>query len=218
MKYIFFIFFNSFCFSQVSDFEEILIDDMCKTFIENDGIQDSLRVEMMYEKHLYPYFTTIEEEKIDSVGMSIYFRLQKRCPQFLNFLNQIEPLNSGETEFLDEKLQSVLKKDELRKFKKTAEFYYVEDDGLSTKVKIRNGIWKEAFDNDTFSMNKISWLKENKFELTFLESNNEVKKSLSKKGEKYCYEIIAYENDYFLIQYEIPQINQFVVFKLHIQD
>ena len=56
--------------------------------------------------------------------------------------------------------------------------------------------------------------KRNRFELEFIESNNVNRKSFSKKGEKYLYQVLSKENNYYWIMVEIPGQNRLVKFKL----
>lgn len=213
--FAFCILLSSMTIAQISEFEDNLINDMCETFKETSNLSDSLRVENMYLKHLYPYFDQIEENKIDSVGMSIYYRLQVKCPEFLDFLNQVDPKQDGETTLVNEKPISKISLEELNEFKNRTEFHYIDNDGKIAKVKIENNLWVETFEDGTFSKNQMTWASPAEFNLTFIESNNPIKKSLSKKGEVYEYWIVSVENDVYKIAYEIPKINQFVIFKLY---
>lgn len=68
--------------------------------------------------------------------------------------------------------------------KSASELYYFDYEGNKTIVKIEDNNWIEYFIDESFSKLKLYWIKNNDFNLEFLESNNSMKNHLVEK-EKY---------------------------------
>lgn len=202
-----------FCFSQTHISEDELINNMCNEFTNSTNFSDSARVENIKNKFLVPYLKKYETAKVDSVAISIYFRLQRNCESFSRFLDKIDPQENWEEvrEMPISKLSNV-EKDE---FLKKSNFFYLEGNGDKTEVRINKGFWIERFVDGTFSKNKMVWKNESDFELEFIESNNEGRKGFSRKGDKYFYRIIDTKDNFYRIAAEISNQNRVLVFKLY---
>ena len=210
---IFILFFSLQVFSQNNREENDVIKEMCIEFSETKNLSDTLRVDNIYNKYLYPYLLKFERQKAESIGKSLYFRLQRECEEFSKFLDRIEPQENW-TE-LNEMPESQLSESELNEFIKKGNFHYLEGNGEKTIVKIIDGFWIDQFPDKTTSKNKIIWKKNNVFELEFIESNNEARNGFSRKGDRYYYKIINIENNYYNIASKIPNQNRVFVFKLY---
>lgn len=190
---------------------------MCEEFKNTSNLPDSSRVENMYSKYLYPHLLNMNtKENIDSIGTSLYIRLQKECEEFRTFL--IEKTNSEHWEIINEMPKSEFTKKQQKEFNKIKAFYYYEGETNEiTNVILHKNLWVDHFPNHTFSKNYFKWNNENQFVLEFIESNNEGRKAYSRKGEKYFYQIINKKDNYYIIASQIPNQKEILVFKLYIQ-
>ncbi|MGS0747130.1 hypothetical protein [Halpernia sp. GG3] len=214
IKKLLFLIIPIFTFSQNSNLENKLITDMCSEFSNTESLSDSARVENTYSKYLYPYLKKIVTSKVDSVGTSIYFRFQRECESFRKFLDRVDPLKNYKE--LSEIPKSTLTESERKEFQKIKNFYYFEGNDNKTKVLLEKGFWTDNFPDDTYSKNIFRWKNNSKFELEFIESTNINRKGFSREGDKYFYNIISKENNYYLIAAQIPKQNQILLFKLFI--
>lgn len=220
MKFVFALFFTlTVCglSAQNQEEEKIILQKMCKHLIDHKEKPDSIRVFESYDKYLFPYLGKIETEKVDSIAESIFYRFQKECDEFFWILENENPLDKSESVFYDEEQKSVISDKELKEFKKHQNFYYMFDGNL-TYVKIDNQEWLERFDDGTFSKTSLVWDSQNSFTLTFIESDNLMKKAYSRKGEKYQYQIIKKEDNYYWLQIKESSHGKFTNFKLYVAE
>jgi hypothetical protein len=183
----------SICYSQTDTEIDILTTEICKTLEENKQAPDSLNVSFAFQKH-FPLF--LEKHKIDSeekyntVTDRIFFRLQKNCNFFVALLARNNE-NKSEWEVLQTAPPSNIQKKDCKKLTAIKKFYYLEQDGKKVHVTIDNGKWIEKFEDGTYSNLNFKWTSDCEFEIEFIESNNNMRKNLSFKGDKYNY--VLYE-------------------------
>lgn len=198
--------------------EETLTDLMCEELTKVDKVDEG-SVRFITEKYLVPYavsnFSTEEEasKKIDH----LFIRLEKKCEIFRQFLHEIDPPKDDNWIFLSERPKSTITPIELKQYKKQKNFYYIEPfSGEKTRVSIENGLYIQHFSDNTYSKTYIRWIDNTQYELEFIESNNVNYGSFSKKGDKYNYEVLSKEDNYFWIFAQIPNQQEMLKFKLYI--
>lgn len=189
---------------------------MCSELERNRSLSDSLRINNIYQKHLYPYLSKFEDKKIDSIGTSIYFRLQRNCSEFVEILNRIEPSNS-DWEQLEKgyKPKSILLKSKCRELTQFNNLSYLEYNGDKVTVELKDGIWVDNFIDGTYSKLNFKWINDCDFELRFIESNNEIRKNFSAFGDVYSYSLIEKKEDTFIVITKIPNENNYLKFKIY---
>ncbi len=148
------------------------------------------------EKAMYDNLTSIMEhygveslEDVDGavIGQTIAGKLAKNCPYALNLIH----------DSISEKMpmyepDSIVNCENL----KTGEYYYLTPNSNNqyvdtTFVSIsEDGYLERMKGGRTYSRLSLEWRKDCKFRVTFIESNDPLKKGLSKPGDKYDYEII----------------------------
>jgi uncharacterized protein YxeA len=202
--------------SQTIHERDSLIDIMCIELKKSTHLSDSLRLNAIYLKHFYTYLSTIEENKIDSLATSISFRFQRNCPEYLKILYKMET-EKGDWEIVqkEDKPNPVLTKKKCKKFKKHKSLIYYESNGDKVLVEIKNGFWVDNFIDGTYSKLKFNWLIDCEFELEFIESNNESRKSISNVGDKYFYEIIDKELSHYILIAHIEGQDIYMKFKMY---
>jgi len=187
---------------------------MCDYLKQLDIKDDTLKINILLEKMLFPYLEKVEESKAQKVGQQVYYRLQRNCVDFRELLDRLEPPREA-TVRVTEKPKPEITKKQLKEFKKQKEFYYFEVAGDATRVIMENGFWAETFTDKTFSNLNYNWVSKTEFELVFIESNNETRENFSVKGDKYIYQILSRKEDFYLMSVNIPGQITFEKFKLY---
>ncbi len=203
MKNLFVIFAMLACMSAYCQTDaqiDSLCVKMCTTIKETNGA-DTLRINTATREHLPAFFDRFEaadEAEFDAMLEKIYFHLQKNCTVFTSMLDVVEG-NLGEWQILKEIPKNTLNKKSCRDLDKIKKFFYHEVDGAVTNVTIDKGIWLEEFADGTFSKLEFKWTADCEFDLIFIESNNNIRKNLSSKGDKYHYGLHEKkDNAYFM--------------------
>ncbi len=80
---------------------------------------------------------------------------------------------------------------------------------------METGYWTDSFSNKTFSKLTCNWINDTEFELVFIESNNETRSNFSVAGDKYIYQVLSKEKDFYLLSVNIPGQKTFEKFKIY---
>jgi len=201
-------------FSQTMTEIDSVSYEMCD-YLKNLEIKnDTLKINTLYEKQLYPYLGKFEQSQTQKIGQQVYYRLQRNCVEFRNLLDRLEPPKEAVTR-ITEKPKPEISKKQLKKFKNQKEFYYFEVSGDTTRVKMEKGKWTDLFSDNTTSNLTYNWINETEFELVFMESNNETRSNFSVKGDKYIYQILSKEDGYYQMTVNIPGQETFEKFKMY---
>ncbi|QQQ28504.1 hypothetical protein [Chryseobacterium indoltheticum] len=191
-----------------------IIDEMCLNFKSTENLNDSLRIESLTQKFILPYLGQFSDSDYENKMENLYFRFQKRCEYFRDYLQRISPPQGENWMKLNARPEIKVSDKEINQFKNNSNFYYFEYSGEKTLVNTDKKYWTEIFEDGTSSKLLYTWIGKNKFELEFIESNNNTRKNFSKKGDKYFYEIINKESNYYWVIVEIPGQSEILKFKL----
>ncbi|RBW61948.1 hypothetical protein DS884_02795 [Tenacibaculum sp. E3R01] len=209
---------NNIIYSQ--DIHDKLSTELCQC-LEKKQIKDPNKLAPCFEdiiinniKEIKKHYNveTIEEINMVEIGNKIGAKLILECKYALNTFTTGTIGNEKKV-----KKQSDLKCSNLRK----GEFYYLTP-SLNPKVldttfvTISNNMFLERMKNGrTYSLLKIKWKKNCEFDLLFKESNDPIKREISKKGDVYKYEILQNnQNSVFLRLNWLGKDYQFELFKL----
>jgi hypothetical protein len=196
--------------TEIDSVSIVMCDYLKKMEINND----TLKINTLYEKQLYPYLGKVKQSKTQNVGQQVYYRLQRNCVEFRNLLDRLEPPKEAVTRVTAKPKPEISKK-QLTEFKKQTAFYYFEIAGDTTKVVMDNGKWTDSFSDKTFSKLTYNWINDTEFELVFIESNNETRKYFSLKGDKYIYQILSKKDGFYSMSVTILGQNTFEKFKMY---
>ncbi len=196
--------------TEIDSVSYVMCDYLKKMEIKND----TLKINSLYQKQLYPYLGKFEQSQTQKIGQQVFYRLQRNCVEFRSLLDRLEPPKEKVTR-ITKKPESKISKKELKEFKSQKEFYYFEVAGDTTIVKMDKGKWTDSFSNNTFSKLNYHWITETEFELIFVESNNESRSNLSVKGDKYIYQILSKEDGFYVMTVNIPGQATFEKFKMY---
>ncbi|HBX61656.1 hypothetical protein, partial [Empedobacter sp.] len=166
---------------------------------------------------LIKYFKDFSKDEIQAEEEAIFYRFQKKCKEYTDIIKKFSEKNNENWITLENLPKSTINDKDYNLVKSASELYYFDYEGNKTIVKIEDNNWIEYFIDESFSKLKLYWIKNNDFNLEFLESNNSMKKSFSRKGEIYQYRILSKENNYYWIAYYTKDLNNIVKFKLYIQ-
>ncbi len=220
MKSILIIFlFTPFCFycQTIEDIDQLTFS-ICKTLNEpGHKKSDSARIQDAFNENIPKFgaqFNLVEFS--DDLVNKIFLRLQRNCDEYKRIDNRLYPDElKGDWKSLDIKPISKIFASECNQyFKKHKKFYYFEAGGDKTFVNIEKGFWIDTFTDGTTS--KLYFKKNDcKFELTFIESNNDLRKNFSVKGNQYFYEVISVENEILTAIVQSAESNSYYQFKLY---
>lgn len=180
-----------------------------------DEKNDTLRYNQFIETHINKYMSSIDLEEMDRVGQILFFRLQRNCLDFMEVLDHLDPSKVDQVKRMLVQPESVISKKDIAKFKKTKDFYYYEVNGDLTRVKMSNVSWQDSFVDGTTSNLSCSWISSTDFLLTFVESDNQLRKNFSIAGDEFHYTLISKEKDHFLLTVKIPEHSKYEEVKLY---
>lgn len=187
-----------------TDDTEKLLDDMCIEFTQTAHLSDDERFYDPILKYLIPHRLKFKEEEWEAEVERIFQRYKEKCDSFRQFLIDTENNTYDNYKILAERPTANISKKDLAAFKKQQHFYYFDNaTNEKVSVEITKNHWTEHFANGTHSKTYFRWISNNQFELEFIESDNFVKDNLNKKGDKYYYEILSKENDFYWILTEV---------------
>jgi hypothetical protein len=193
--------------------KDSLIQEMCKTLVAHEHLSDSDRVMLTYEKHLFPFMLKYPEDKHEEIGTHIYFRLQRSCQVFQDILYRVEGYN-GDL-FLYERPVSNLNRKSCRNFTKNRTYQYIESTGDTVLLKLTDKYWVDHFKDGTFSRLSLKWIADCEFEITFIESNNLIRKNFSIPGDRYRYIVLAEQPGFYEISAQIVGREGYYVYKIY---
>lgn len=205
--------FSTYSFGQSQNFVDSLSNEICITLGKSKDPNDSIKVHNSVSIHLHPIFEKMKREDGTELWDKIYFRLQKNCELFWKILKR----NSPETEHWQDvrKIpESKLTEEDYLEFKTISSFKYIEPNGDTVHVSMAGTQWNETFSDHSFSQLNFKWLNESSYELSFIKSNNKIRKGFSNPGDKYSYYLIDKGTDYYLICTGNPGGDRFSLFKL----
>ena len=78
-------------FSQTMTEIDSVSYEMCDYLKNLDIKNDTLKINTLYEKQLYPYLGKFEQSQTQKIGQQVYYRLQRNCVEFRNLLDRLEP-------------------------------------------------------------------------------------------------------------------------------
>ena len=201
-------------FSQTTEVSDSLLEQICRTLIYTRNLPDSERLHVISEKYIIPILSQLEKSKQKDSLNYVFVRLQKTCTDFKDICDRAYP-SKGDWIKVDTKPSSVLSQKYCLDFFKIENYYYLEQNGDTTYLTLKNNIWEDHFKDGTFSKLKVNWIRDCEFEIEFLESNNDLRKNFSKPGEKFRYRVLEKFKNYYKMSAEIPESHQFLTFKMH---
>lgn len=202
-KYLFIslLFIYSGIFGQTIQQIDSITYKMCESLSNLTEEKDDAKITITAQKHLpafYEKFNINSQIVADSIGDKIFFRLQKNCTSFINILNKLEE-NKSDWNTLSHKPKSEISKKNCADFFTGGKYYYKEYDGKLVNVIMTPNSWTETFEDNTTSKLLLHPKDNCELELEFIESDNNLRKNFSVKGDLYRYGIYKLEEDSYYI-------------------
>ncbi len=193
---------SSTLFAQRTSFTDSMSVEICKTFTNEVNLEDSVRVQYAFFKHAEAFISRFEAKEADEMMTRVYFQMQKTCPEFYRVLEALTPSTTS-WKMVDKEPASRASEKDCREFFTYKELSYLEATGDTTRLVVNGNSWTDMFTDGTYS--KLSLEKKNNcdFTITFIESNNMTRSSLSKKGDRFRYKILSKENGYYNMFLEV---------------
>ena len=201
-------------FSQTDVMNDSLINKICNTLTLNRNLADSIRFKEISQKHIYPILIKLDTSKQNDAFQFIAARLQRNCSEFKLMCERMYP-DKGGWIHLNKKPISALDKKTCEDFIKIGKYYYLEANGDTTHLIIKNSTWEDHFLDGTYSKLKFYWTGDCQFEIEFIESNNETRKNYSRPGDKYKYQVLEKNDGYYKLSVEGVWTNEFYTFKVY---
>jgi len=183
---------------------DALMHKICKAITDSRETNDSVKVSHAFAQYLYPVLEKQEEEKAKEAFLFTYYRLQKLCGAFKAITDKYSVQN-GDWQNLDVKPPTQLTKSVCQQLLQHKRLYYLEANGDTVELKINKGEWTDRFKDGTYSKLKFYWVNDCEFEISFVESNNISRKSFSKPGDKYRYQLIQKYPGFYDVSVEIKE-------------
>lgn len=201
-------------YSQAELIPDSLLTQLCRTITESQERNDSVKLDKAFEKHLSGPFSKFDDTTAARAYNYVYYRLQKLCSEFKATLDRMFP-TKGDWVTLETKPATKLDKGTCRDFLKHKHYYYIEDNGDTVNLSLANNLWTDHFKDGTYSRLKLNWVDDCEFEITFIESTNESRKSISKPGDKYNYRLIEKYNRYYEVCLDVKEVNVLGKFRIY---
>jgi len=190
-----------------------LIHQMCKTINESKHLSDTGRIFLSYRTHLYPFLSKYQNDKQEEVGTRVHLRMQMICGAYMEIILRLEPPNREWEQIIERPTQFPDKKT-CRDLTKYSNYSYIEATGDTVQLAITNNYWTDRFKDGTYSKLKMHWLSDCDFEIEFIESNNSIRKNLSKPGDRYKYYVLEKGNGYYYLAVDQPGTDKLIGFKV----
>ncbi len=206
--------YSSLTFSQTIKQIDSVSFAMCDYLKQLEIPNDTLKLRTLYTDQFYPYLANSDSTVVDKVGQQLYYRLQRNCVDFRDLLDGIFPPKEASVRMTEKPTSEISRKD-LKAFKKQENFYYFEVSGDTTQATMKDGFWIDSFADGTYSKLTYHWTDNTEFEMIFVESNNESRSNFSVKDDKLTYQVLAKEDDYYLMSVNIPGQATYEKFKVY---
>jgi len=142
-----------------------------------------------------------KKREVDSI-------LKVSCPEY-NKTEKYLTGNAGDWKMLTDETETILTENECESFKEYSNFYYLEPDGDTTSLTIKDGWWIDNFSNGKyFSYLKLNWLSPCEFEIELVETSEPNRKAAYSKGEKFRYRILDKDSGYFIMMVTYKEQHQ----------
>lgn len=187
----FFCFLIESSFGQTIQQIDSIANKMCVSLTGLKEIKEEIQVSMLFQKHLPSFFNLMKvtsQNEADSIRDKVYFRLQRNCNQFQILLQKITE-NKSDWAMLAIKPKLEITQKECAIVFKGGNYFYKESDGTVVNVILSENKWNETFEDGSTSTLLFIPKDNCEFDLTFIESNNTIRKNFSVKGDIYNYGI-----------------------------
>lgn len=162
------------------------------------------------------FLTKYNSDKRDSLRLVLFQRFQRNCKDYGDLIFRSNE-NLGDWKLLEGKPQQSILELECNNFFKIGQFWYKTSNGEIVHVDISAEYWIDKFKDGTYSKLSMNRIDACKFEILFIESTNAVNNGVSKKGDKYQYELLDKGEGYYLLSFVVPNRSSYYTFKMYLK-
>ena len=204
---------SSITFGQTERQTDSLISVMCTDLQNNKRLKDSTRLVLLYGNHLFPFVDQYEENRREKIMENIYYRFQRNCRDFSDLLGRLNPTNDY-WEKVSDKPKTKLTKKSCQDFLQHNKYTYLDSNGDTVNLVIKNGFWVDNYKDGTYGKLKLKWINDCEFEIEFLDTNNSIQSQFNKKGDKYVYQIIEKKDGYYIMSVQVTGSEGYYLFHM----
>jgi hypothetical protein len=204
---------SSFASGQTEKQIDSLISVMCKSMVSNKSLADTTQLNLVYGNHFVPFVSCYDELEREKISEKIYYRFQRNCREFSDLLDRLNPPNEY-WEKVVAKPASKMAKKSCQDFLKHKNYTYADSNDDVVNLVIEKGLWTDNYKDGTYSKLKFDWINDCEFEIEFIESNNAVYSQVSKKGDKYKYQIIEKKDDHYIMSVQVTGTEGYYLFQM----
>lgn len=195
-----------------------LVIEICQAFKDDDRIDepDETKMKRIIFGHLDRHTFGMPPDSVTALTEFVYIRLQRECREFRDIAHRLHDKDkkSDWTE-VDLEPESLATKQECDDFFNAGQLKYLESNGDTVVVDITNSSWTDHFIDGTSSRLSLQRTKPGEFIISFIESNNDIRKNMSHPGDKYRYKIIRKEGSTFFMFVEVVGPGLRSLFKMY---
>jgi hypothetical protein len=204
-------------FGQAQQTIDSLIHQMCNTVNVSGNLPDTSRIFLTYREHLYPFLSQFQNDQQEEIETRIHLRMQMICGTYTDILMRLYPPNPEWEQIIEHPTQLPDKR-VCQDLTKQNGYSYIEPTGDTVRLVLTNDYWIDNFRDGTYSKLRMHWLSDCEFEIEFIESNNFIRSSLSKVGDRYKYYVIEKGRDYYYLAVDQPGTNKLIRFKVFLRN
>jgi len=198
--------------NEIDSIANILCIDLSKA---NPHKSPQNKINTAFEKIALPYIEHQNDTIKVEVSQILFYRIQRGCKVFMDLYNEI---NGDPTPMkrITKEPKSEIGKEQLKDFKKSKKYWYYENDGTITKIKISANKWISNFVSGTFAKYKLKWIGDNRFEIEFVKSDDYGRSKMNLVGDKFQYKIIKKTENGFQLCEWVKGMQKYSLFELNI--
>lgn len=183
-----------------------LVAEICQSFKDDERIDepDETKIKRIVYAHLDKYTIGMPNDSLNALVDFIDIRLQRECREYRDIayrMNKKDIKNNWRD--VDLEPETFVSKKECDAFFGAGQLKYLEADGDTTVVDISDTSWTDHFADGTYSHLSLKRMRPEEFILTFLESDNTIRKNMSHPGDQYRYKIIKKEGSSYSMFVEV---------------
>ena len=199
-----------------SNSAEKISKEYCDCIEENQQLPVSERISECEKVLGDLYAWDDDEQTIQNKNRQVDSILRSSCADYNEILKSMV-FDNGEWIPLDTDKTTKLTEDGCTEFKSYQNFYYLEPNGDTTKLKIIDDLWIDNFAGGKYnSYLKMKWLTPCDFQIELVETTEPQRKATFKRGDVFQYRILDKTDTYFLMMVSFDDIRQ--EFKLYIDN
>jgi hypothetical protein len=205
------------CTSQNHIDKDQLVAEVCKELQVNRGNEnDSIKWIRIFKSHLEPHMDDLPEDSALALFDYVTIRLQRECLAFRSISNYFNK-DKAKSDWQDTDVEpdSKISAADYQLFFKIGKFKYLESNGDTAIVLLTDSTWEDRFLDGTYSKLTLEKLRTTEFVITFIESDNKIRKNLSKPGDQYRYKILERHSKHFTMYMQPVKSKVKSLFKLY---